>query len=301
MATGDGAEIALPPGMTREEMFVSQLPVIDRVIGWVCARRGLRGADAEDFGSTVKTRFIESDYEILARFEGRSSLKTYLTVVINRLYLDFQVRRFGKWRCSAEARRLGPLAMRLECLLHRDGLTFDEACGVLSSDTRVSGTRDELEELRLRLPIRTGRDRAGDRSEPLSPENGDGALERVERQALAERTFSAIRRSLGGLPPRDRIFLRLHVESGLTVAEVARALGLEQKALYRKKEEILKRLRSDLAGEGVGLQDARELLSTIDWDAALGPEEPASGSPAKKSPSRPSQETSRAAGWKGEA
>jgi RNA polymerase sigma factor (sigma-70 family) len=301
MATGDGAEIALPSGMTREEMFVSQLPVIDRVIGWVCARRGLRGADAEDFGSTVKTRFIESDYEILARFEGRSSLKTYLTVVINRLYLDFQVRRFGKWRCSAEARRLGPVAVRLECLLYRDGLTFEEACGVLSSDTRVSGTHDELEDLRLRLPIRPGRDRAGDRDEPLSPVSGGGALERAERQALAERTFSAIRRSLGRLPPRDRVFLRLHVESGLTVAEIARALGLEQKALYRKKEEILKRLRSDLEAEGLGLEDARELLSTIDWDAALGSEEPASGSPAKKSRSRPSQETSRAAGWKGEA
>jgi len=301
MTTGDGPEIAGPSGVTREEMFLSQLPVIDRVIGWVCARRGLRGSDAEDFGSTVKTRLIEDDYAILARFEGRSSLKTYLTVVVNRLYLDFQVRRFGKWRSSAEARRLGPLAMRLECLLYRDGLTIDEACGVLTSDSRVSGTRDELEQLRLRLPIRPVRDRAGDRDEPLSPESGGGTLERAERQALAERTFSAIRRSLEGLPAGDRVFLRLHVEGGLTVAEVARALGVEQKALYRKKEHVLKRLRSDLEAEGVGSRDARELLSTLDWDAALGAEDLASGSPAKKGPPRPSQELSRAAGWKGEA
>jgi len=82
--------------MTREQLFLSQLPVIERVIGWVCARRCLRGADAEDFASTVKCRLIEDDYEILGKFGGRSSLKTYLTVVINRLYLDFQVQRFGK-------------------------------------------------------------------------------------------------------------------------------------------------------------------------------------------------------------
>ena len=89
---GHGAEGT----MTREQLFLSQLAVIERVITWVCSRRGLRGADAEDFGSVVKSRLIEHDYEILARFEGRSSLKTYLTSVINRLYLDFQLQRFGK-------------------------------------------------------------------------------------------------------------------------------------------------------------------------------------------------------------
>ncbi|HEX9189263.1 MAG TPA: sigma-70 family RNA polymerase sigma factor [Vicinamibacteria bacterium] len=287
--------------MTREELFLSCLPLIERVVGWVAARRGLRGADAEDFESTVKSRLVESDYAALARFEGRSSLKTYLTAVINRLYLDFQVQRFGKWRPSAEARRLGPLAVRLECLLLRDGLTFEEACGVLASDTRLGATRDALEALRLRLPPRPVRGGAGDRSVPVSTESGDVAVERAERQALAERTFSAIRRSLGRLPPRDRVFLRLHVESGLTVAEAARALGHEQKALYRKKEEILKRLRADLEAEGVFLHDARELLSTLDWDAALGPGEPEDGAAAEKSRPRPSQDESRTAGWKGEA
>jgi DNA-directed RNA polymerase specialized sigma24 family protein len=65
--------------MTREELFLSELALIERVIAWVCARRCLRAADAEDFASTVKLRIIENDYEILGRFEGRSSLRTYLT------------------------------------------------------------------------------------------------------------------------------------------------------------------------------------------------------------------------------
>jgi RNA polymerase sigma factor (sigma-70 family) len=284
---------------THEEMFLSQLPVIDRVIGWVCARRGLRGADAEDFASTVKTRLIENDYEVLARFEGRSSLKTYLTVVINRLFLDFQVRRFGKWRSSAEARRLGPVAVRLERLLFRDGLTFDEACGVLRSDTRMSETRDTLEALRLRLRDRPSRGTDADGDEPVSSVTGALAVERAERQALADRTFSAIRRSLLRLPARDRVFLRLHVEAGLTVAQAARALGLEQKALYRRKEEILKRLRSDLEGEGIGAQDARELLSTLDWGAALDAQGAASGSFSEEGGLRPSHEEGRSSRLEG--
>jgi RNA polymerase sigma factor for flagellar operon FliA len=276
--------------MTRQQEFLAHLPVIDKVIGWVCARRGLRGADAEDFGSIVKTRLIENDYEVLARFEGRSSLKTYLAVVVNRLYLDFQVRRFGKWRSSAEARRLGPVALRLELLLHRDGLSFDEACGVLTSDPRVAETRDELYALSLRLPPRAGRGRDDGAAEPSDP--APPAAERDERQALADRTFAAIRRSLGGLAARDRLFLRLHVESGLGVAQVARALGEDQKALYRRRDALLKRLRADLEAEGIRASDAQELLSSLDWEAALAVGETADGSASarEQSGSRPSNE-----------
>lgn len=275
--------------MSRQQQFLAQLPVIDKVIGWVCARRGLRGADAEDFASVVKTRLIENDYGILARFEGRSSLKTYLAVVVNRLYLDFQVSRFGKWRASAEARRLGPVALRLEILLHRDGLSFDEACGVLQSDPRVALTRDALYALSLRLPPRAGKgkgrgDAAAEPSDPASP-----AAERDERQALADRTFAATRRSLGGLPARDRLFLRLHVESGLSVAQAARALGEDQKALYRRRDALLKRLRADLAAEGIGAKDAQELLSSLDWEAALAVGETPPGASVREQPgSRPS-------------
>jgi RNA polymerase sigma factor (sigma-70 family) len=275
--------------MTREELFLSQLAVIERVIAWVCARRGLRGADAEDFASAVKMRLIENDYEVLGRFEGRSSLRTYLTAVVNHLYLDFQVRRFGKWRPSAEARRLGPVAVRLEQLVHRDGLTFDEACGVLQSDPRVGATRDALHAINLRLPARPGRRPAVPEGEPRAREGGASTVERAERQALADRTFAVIRRTLGERPARERLFLRLHLESGLTVAEVSRALGQDQKALYRKREEVLKRLRAELEAEGIGAHDAHELLCSLDWDAALSTDVPGSLVAAEQAGSRPSQ------------
>jgi RNA polymerase sigma factor for flagellar operon FliA len=281
--------------MSREELFLSQLAVIDRVISWVCARRGLHGADAEDFAQVAKARLIENDYEVLGKFQGRSSLKTYLTAVVSRMYLDFQVQRFGKWRPSAEARRIGPLALRLEQLLHRDGLTLDEACGVLLSDPRTQTTSDAVHDISRRLPYRPGRRPQASTSEP-SRHDGAASVERAERQALADRIFCLIRRSLAALPARERLFMRLHLESGLTVAEVSRPLGFEQKALYRRKEDVLKKLRADLEAEGIGAHDASELLATLDWDAALtGPCEPPE--PAQV---RPSQEFGRAERREGE-
>jgi RNA polymerase sigma factor for flagellar operon FliA len=42
------------------------------------------GVEADDFASHPKLKLIEDDYAILRKFQGRSSLRTYLTVVIER-------------------------------------------------------------------------------------------------------------------------------------------------------------------------------------------------------------------------
>jgi hypothetical protein len=77
------------------------------------------------------------------------------------------------------------------------------------------------------------------------------------------------------------------------VADVARALGEDQKALYRKRDALLKQLRADLEGEGVRDADAHELLATLDWHAAL------TGAPADPwiaDPSRPHAARARQGG-----
>ena len=258
-----------------EALFLEQLPVIERVIGWVCGRQGLRGADAEDFASTVKLRLIENDYEVLAKYEGRSSLKTYLTSVINRFYLDFQVQRLGKWRTSAAALRLGPVAVRLERLVYRDGLSFDEAFGVLESDPKLGTTRDELHAIFVNLPRRTSRRSKAEQVQPAPPDRADEPLERSERQQLADRVFAIVRCSLSRQPARDRVLWRLVYQSRMSVADAARALRADQKALYRRLEKILEQLKADLAERGIGPEEAQELLGTLDWEAALnaGPDD----------------------------
>ena len=107
--------------MEGEALYLSCLPVIDEVTGQLCRRHRLSSDESDDFRSEVRLHFSQRDFDPLRRFEGRSSLQTYLTVVISRLFLDYRNRLWGRWRPSTEAERLGASAIPIERLVLHDG------------------------------------------------------------------------------------------------------------------------------------------------------------------------------------
>src|SRR5262245_53162084 len=119
---------------TSGALYLTHRSVIESVIRFVCRRRGLRGDEAEEFAAEVRLRLVESDSAILRKFQGRSSIQTFLTVVIQRLALDYQASRWGRWRPSVVARSEGPAAVRLEQLVVRDGLPLADALVLVVSE-----------------------------------------------------------------------------------------------------------------------------------------------------------------------
>jgi len=136
------------------DLFSSQLEMIRELIRAISRNGRLAPEDAEDFASFVMVKLIENDYARLRKFKGESSLRTYLTVVIQRLLLDYRAAKLGKWRPSMRARRLGAVAVKLEELLWRDGYTFQEAVHVLQWNWRVALDREALWCLATHLPPR---------------------------------------------------------------------------------------------------------------------------------------------------
>lgn len=251
--------------MDYEAFFLSHLDLIDGVIAWVTRRYHLSHADADEFASHVRLRFVDRDYEILRRFEQRSALRTYLTTVVQRLFLDWRIAQWGKWRPSSEARRLGPIAMRLEQLVKYTGLTFDEAVSVLQTNERVAETRDQLYAMFARLPVRV--DRRPVDEEALATvaalgADADRTVMAQERDARAVRARHVLRRALAVLPPQDRLIVRMRFEDGLSVADIARALHLDQKPLYRRLEQILRHLREALLAGGVDHGSVADLFDS---------------------------------------
>jgi RNA polymerase sigma factor (sigma-70 family) len=255
----------MPPDNSGEALFLAQLECIDRVIAFVCANNRLTRDAAEDFAAHVKLKFIENDYSILRRFEGRSKLRTYLTVVTQRLFLDYRIAAWGRWRPSAEARRAGQVGVLLEQLLVRDGYSFDEARELLRAKHGIEPTRDELERLLARLPVRARRRFDSDdelTDMPSSDRPPDDLIAERDRRLLASRLSTALSHVMASLDTESQLILALRFEDGRTLADIATTLRLDQKALYRRMDRLLERLREALENDGLTASAVLELLDS---------------------------------------
>lgn len=251
--------------MDPRELFETNLSLIDRVIGRVCAKAGLSGADADDFRADAHLALLENDCAILRQWEGRSALTTYLMVIVQRLYADTCVRAAGRWHPSAEAKRMGEAAVALEYAVRRQGRSIDEALPAARA-IDPSLTRDRAREIVDRLPERAPRPRLvaldPEAEIPTARDAADTRAVATEAERLARRTSRIVRETIEGMPLEDRMIVRLRYGSGMSLADVARMLRLPQRPLYRRIESILDRLRSAVRHAGIESDAIEELIGS---------------------------------------
>ena len=254
-----------------EALFLASLPVIDDITGQVCRRHRLSAAEADDFRSEVRLHFIERDYEVLRRFEKRSSLPTYVTVVVQRLFLDYRNRLWGKWRPSADAKRLGPTAILIERLVVRDGWSLDQVVETLRVNygTALDASLQALcDKLTRRGPKRqlVAEDHASTVESGDPPP--DANVVRAEQGFFAKRVRVALDRARQALAAEERLILKMRFEDAVPVADIARALHLNQKRLYRTIERLLTQIGDRLEADGISREEVRALFSTgsVDWN-----------------------------------
>lgn len=258
--------------MQSEHLLLERLSDVERVTTILCRTNGLRGADAEDFDSFVKLKLIENDCAILRKFKGHSQFTTYISVVVHRFLLDYRNRLLGKWRPSAAARRLGVAAVALERLLHRDRRTLDEAIGEL---TRTGVERSTIEHLATQLRQRTPRHRLVDLDAAgpaltVPSDVVEDAASTTDRHQNATTTSVVMREAIAALDADDHRLFRLHFEAGMTIAEIARSLRIEQKPIYRRRQRILADIRKRLEAAGIRETDAEDLIRTKACDLDFG-------------------------------
>jgi RNA polymerase sigma factor for flagellar operon FliA len=257
-----------PPDLTPEQLYLGHLKLIDEVAEHAARGRRFSREETEDFVSTVRFKLFEKNYETIRQFQGKSSFRTYITVVIGRLFKDYCNRMWGKWRPSEEAKRLGPVAVRLDVLLHRERLPLDEVCEYLRTNEHVELSREQLADLAGRLPPHNPPRRTeGEEVLADRPAEGESPEERVRAREVAERRKKVrgiLRKALASLPKEDLLITQMRYE--FQVSQIAKSLHLEQKPLYRRLEKIFKTLREQLEKEGIRWEDVAEILSFPERD-----------------------------------
>jgi RNA polymerase sigma factor (sigma-70 family) len=240
----------------------ANLATLKRIISLVCARHRCFGSDAEDFAHEVIVKLLQGT--VLQGYRGDGRLDAYLTVVVVNCFRDFRTRAWGKWRPSARAVELGPDAVRLEQLTVRDGFLLEEAVETLVGDPSKPVSRETLLSLAERLPPRLTRRMVGDKDLESLPAASSAdelvaAHEERHQQKVVRRGLTA---ALAAVSSEDRSLLQLRFWEGISVADLARMLGVPQRSCYSRFDSILRELRIHLERCGLSQSQIRETLGS---------------------------------------
>jgi RNA polymerase sigma factor for flagellar operon FliA len=247
-----------------QELLTANLPVIESAVAFACRRYRLDADETEELAATVRLRLVENDYAVLRAYEQRCAFRTYISIVVQRIVLDYRIHAWGKWHASTEARRLGPMAVELEQLLRRDGRSLEEATLILGPKYS-DATPAALQSLAAKLPRRAPRHREVPLEEAVAV--ASPAIESVEERSLAhdrrrvsDRVSAIVTSMIEQLPEQDRLILHLRFSEGMRVSDIARALQLDQKLLYRRIEQRGLEMRKAIESAGIGAGDALDLV-----------------------------------------
>lgn len=249
----------------RLDLYTTHADTIESALAHTCRAHRLTPDAADEFASWARLRLFDHDQAILRKFEGRSKLRTFLITVVQRLYLDWRNAEWGKWRPSAEARRLGPVAIELERLVLRDQHPYDEAVQTLTA--REMATPAECEHVWVQLPRRPRRKRVDEQNMAALPatssasESVDGEEARLE----ADTAIAALSAAIKALSASDQVLVQLHFWAGKTVARIAAMTGEDPKALYRRFDKIKAELRRRLEAEGLSKQSLASIAGKFDF------------------------------------
>lgn len=248
--------------MDYQRLLLDHLDLVDQIVRTTGRRRHLSATEREDFASFVRLRLVEDDYAILRKFQNRSTLWTYLAAVVERLSLDFCVAKWGRWRPSALAERLGPIAVTLERLVTRDSHTIEEAMEIVRTHHDVGKTYAELRRIWDQLPVRVRTTEVGEAaaSTVSSNDRSETEVEDGDRQKDIDRLQRALQTAFGQIPPQDRVVIALRFDQDLSMVQIARLTGSSVPTLHRRLDKSVKQLRLALTSEGFDPRDIAGLI-----------------------------------------
>jgi RNA polymerase sigma factor (sigma-70 family) len=243
-----------------EQVLLAHLPMIQSLLARTARRHRLPDQEVDDFVADATLRIIKNDFAVLRKFRHDCALRTFLAKVADRMCRDYRIALWGKWRPSVNSRRHGKVAVLLEQLTVRDGLTFEEACSVLETNHRLTIDRELLTRLHAGFRVRSRQRYVTgiDLDEVPEIRRGDGVT--AASSEIVVGASEALSTAYAQLPPEDRQLLRLRYCDAMSIACIARAVGLDQKRLYSRMKRLIARLKAILESRGV---NGAEVVSSL--------------------------------------
>lgn len=258
--------------------FEDQLTTVVEVLERQCRMRLRSEEEREEFPAWAMIRLIERWPKLVRDFQARARFTSYLDRVVENLVRDYRIEKWGKWRPSQCARRLGLQALELERLVYRDRWEPKEAVETMVFQSRLPSARSEevmrerlwsvLADLPRREPIPVALDPdlianwfADSRALDFQEEN--------DLRASHARLLRLLVRALGELDEASRTLLESYFVHGTPYVEVAAEEGRDRTEVYNQAHKSLRRMRRLFEREGVERRELGRLLEGVDLGRPL--------------------------------
>ncbi len=268
-------------GERYRRLITDNLPYIEHQCRKACGAYLNRDITTDNCADELIIGLIEhlqaSDFKRLRKFEGRANIKTYITVIISNLIVDLVRSRRGRGREKERARELGETGERLYDLIIRRGYTIEEAYEALKTSYNVDLSFSELaamaESIRgcprqfqkiavENVSCRTLHpapfvDEAGEIVIADPGNNPEEEIVSKERSRLAKDVLAELSSLLNG---EDKLIFRMKFplndeEIPKKNADIARIVGLSEKAVEKRVTKMLSKFRELILSRGFGLDD----------------------------------------------
>ena len=193
-----------------------------RIIESICLKRFYDPEEGHACFVYVLDKLKENKFYRIKQFQGRSTFKTFLISITNRLIIDFYRKRHGRPSKGIKT-------------LDNGNPKSNRTRFVVFSQEDVSEAVD-----RSALP--------------------DELATQTESSEIKQKMAKIVKSMSTDLSPEDRLILKMKYYDDHKVSEIARILQLEQKALYRRLNRLMARFKEEILKDGLNINDIHEAL-----------------------------------------
>ena len=222
--------------------------------------------DEVDQGSLVNDvidRLRADNYKVLQDFKGHSKLTTYIGTIISNSVVDLIRKQKGRNRAKDRAMAMGLIGEKLYELVLEKGFPVEEAYEYLKEKHHITETFEEIEITLERIRGRKTGLIPVDSIEKPELATGDDPENELTKKQGNELAKNALNQILSELSNEEKFIIRMRFplsedEEPKGIPEIARILGLTEKAVDGRIRRILAKCKEMVLRNGLSITDLIE-------------------------------------------
>lgn len=231
--------------------------------------------EALELSNRVLDTLRQHNYRVLKEFKGNAQLTTYLSAIISRHAVDLIRKKLGRAREKERAKELGDIGLILYQQVIKDGYSLQDVFTELKESRKFLGSLEELEakvqKIKGKNPgssyfvdttcssvIKEGTSIDGE--EYIIPDvKSDPQTILMEKQRDQE-INEVIQAIISRLTGEEKLLLHMRFpfnedEKPKSVEQIAAALGITSKAVYKRLTRLMTKCKDQLHRQGVSINE----------------------------------------------